>query len=58
MGIQQKTSSTKSKTHVGDLKDEAVMIPFTDCYGKTHVFQIFNLTLNEPIQEGLSLTTD
>jgi hypothetical protein len=31
IGIQQNISSTRCKTHMGDLKDGAVMIPFTKC---------------------------
>jgi hypothetical protein len=31
MGIQHKTSSVQSKTHVGDSKYGVVMIPFSDC---------------------------
>jgi hypothetical protein len=31
MDIQLKISLAQSKTHVGDLKDGAVMIPFINC---------------------------
>jgi hypothetical protein len=31
MRTQQKTSSARCNTHVGDLLDGAVLIPYTDC---------------------------
>jgi hypothetical protein len=55
MGNQHKTSSTRSKIHVEDLKDGLVIIHFTN-YGMTHVFQTLDLALNEYIQQGLSPT--
>ena len=55
MGNQQKTNSTRSKTHIENLKDGLVIIHFTN-YGMTHVFQTLNLALNEYIPQGLSPT--
>jgi hypothetical protein len=44
------------KTHLGDLKDDMVMIPFTYYCEMTHVFHTLDLAVTKPIQQGLSPT--
>jgi hypothetical protein len=53
MGIHQKINSTQSKTHVEDLKDGAVLIPFIECLWDV---QTLDLARNKCIQQGLSPT--
>jgi hypothetical protein len=45
-----------SKTHVGDLKDGLVIIPFAYCREDNTCLHTLDLEVNEPIQQGLSPT--
>jgi hypothetical protein len=51
IGIQQKTSSAWSKTHVGDLKDGAVMIPFIECLWDHTCLPKFKFSIDDPFNK-------